>query len=356
MSCLEANEPVAADTCCCNHGGRCTCAHKKETPLDTVPESDSEDEMSLPTDACNAKPATLRRRANTVHSDASLFFDQNGHHKPSAKFNRATHKAGPYQLNRVNSANSAGSLGASAENLLMKGNGRSCAGSSREPRKVKSEAASPLLSGTGLTQMNGNLPPLDLSNLGYSSCVGSGTPDLFSSGFSSDIDAPIYSAGLSAASVDWSHYDLGDVKAESFAPSSYSQAAQSYNGILEFSSGSEQLPHLANTTSTSGDVSEVEDFMAGGDGDLDNFGGNSFFRQNNMLNSADLSTIDYDSFTSEAIAKGADSNLGIAGSTSQVEEDPAFWVQDYATENTLSAMDESQDGLAPMAMGNFWEA
>ncbi|CCF47110.1 hypothetical protein CH063_15627, partial [Colletotrichum higginsianum] len=94
------------ETCCCNHGGRCTCSHKKEPALDTVPESDSDKEAIAP----RPKPPIRRRRANTVHSDGMLTFDEHGHHKPAHKHNKASQKCGPYQLNRVNSLNSTSSL------------------------------------------------------------------------------------------------------------------------------------------------------------------------------------------------------------------------------------------------------
>lgn len=198
--------------------------------------------------------------------------------------------------------------------------------------------------------MAGNLPPLDLSRIDYPPYVNNGTFDLFGSGFASDNDGPMFSAGLSARSVDWSHYDLGESNAESFTPSSYSQAGtQSFNGIVEFGSGSEQLPRLANTTSTSGEVSEVEDFLPGGDGDLDGFGtgSSSFLRQHMVTNSgADISTIDYANFY-----KNDDSNV-LAGAVSMVEDDPAFWMPNY--HDGIANMD-SPDPLGPAAMGNFWE-
>jgi hypothetical protein len=198
------------------------------------------------------------------------------------------------------------------------------------------------MSGSGFPQLNGNLPPLDLSSIEYPSYVNNSF-DLFGSGLPSDHDAPIYSAGLSAASVDWSHYDLGEMKGDSFTPSSYSQAgAQSFSGMFDFGSGSEQLPTLANTTSTSGEVSEVEDFMPGGDGDLDGFG----LRQSNLM--GDVSSIDYDSFY-----KGADCGPMAGSGISMVEEDPAFWMPNY--NDGIAAVDESPDPLGPASMGSFWD-
>lgn len=73
-------------------------------------------------------------------------------------------------------------------------------------------------------------------------------------------EQPIFSAGLVPTSVDWSLYDGLDFNNDNFAASSYSQA-QSFTGF-DFSS----IDHPAlTTTSTSGEVSEVEDFGSIGD-------------------------------------------------------------------------------------------
>ncbi|PNY28078.1 Copper resistance protein CRF1 [Tolypocladium capitatum] len=360
--CAHLQRPVEGhkETCCCNHGGHCTCSLKKEPSLDTVPESDSDRESQGISSAPRPRALARRRRANTVHSDGVMAFDQNGHHKPTAKHNRAAQKCGPYQLSRVNSATSASSLGASSESMAYQAGGesqslggRSRAAASRVPRRVKSETASPLMSGSGFPQLNGTLPPLDLSRIEYPSYVGSGTFEMFGPGMTSEQEAPMYSAGLSAVSVDWSHYDLGEAKSD-FAPSSYSQAgAQSFSGLFDFNSGSEQLPRLANTTSTSGEVSEVEDLIGNGDGDLEGFGVGSnggLIRHGNMVgNSAGLSSIDYDSF----YGKSADNGATTAGPISMVEEDPAFWMPNY--NDGVATMDESPNHLGASSMGSYWE-
>lgn len=69
-------------------------------------------------------------------------------------------------------------------------------------RMIKSEQASPLMGGnSSFQQINNQLPPLDLSGIPYAE-YGSSF-DLFSSGGVSDHEAPMFSAGLSAVSVDW---------------------------------------------------------------------------------------------------------------------------------------------------------
>ncbi|PHH66546.1 hypothetical protein CDD81_7021 [Ophiocordyceps australis] len=349
--CAHLQQPVQGhkETCCCNHGGRCTCAHKKETSLGTVPESDSDHDAQAAPHPSRPK-VSRRRRANTAHSaDAIMSFDRNGHHKPTAKHNRSAQKSGPYQLNRVNSTQSVSSLGGSEsisyhlDGDAQSSNGRSRASTLHEQRKVKSETASPLLSGSALAQLNGTLPPLDLSRIGYSSYVNNGTFEMFATSGLAENDTPMYSAGLSAASVDWSHYDLADTKGD-FAPSSYSQTgAPSFNGFVELSSGSDQPPNLTNTRSTSGNVSEVEDFVANGD-DL-----NGLLRQNTAASvSADLSTIDYDSFY-----KGSDSSNATVATISMVDEDPAFWMPNY--NDAMAAVDESPNALGAPGLGSFWD-
>lgn len=127
----------------------------------------------------------------------------------------------------------------------------------QEQRQVKSEHNSPNASATNLDQLNGSLPPLDMSGLeGYQDY---GFPLCYDGGAgNTDIDQPIFSAGLSAASVDWSHYDGLDFNSnlnENFTTSEFGQAP-SFGGY-DFSSIDQ--PALT-ATSTSGEISEVEDF------------------------------------------------------------------------------------------------
>lgn len=346
---LQATVEGHRETCCCNHGGRCTCSHKKELPaLDTVPESDSDVEASTKSSAAAKGPNRNRRRANTIHSDGMLTFDENGHHKPVHKHSRASQKCGPYQLNRGNSLHSAGS-NRSMDNLQSEASQDGCCGSSTQ-RKVKSEAASPLLRG-GTFGSLGQLPPLDLSGIDY--------PSYRNGGFDSfGDDAGLFSAGLSATSVDWSHYDLDfntNKLAENFAPSSYSQG-QSYGGF-DFN-GSEQAPTL--TTTTSGEVSEVEELFGTGVDDFDGtgvFGGPSMSTASSSFNlaaqcneldglGADLSNSAFDleelnsmkaaskrflpqsAAPAPASLSGDDAGLGL-GSSAYPFVDDALWMSQY---------------------------
>lgn len=163
-----------------------------------------------------------------------LSFDEHGNRKPSSKHPKASQKGEPYQLNRQNSAYS---LHSTSPTDSPSCNSPSSSSGFPDRRKSKSEAASPLMTGSSsFTHLNGQLPPLDLTSIDYS-WNGSNKFDLYTS--ASEFEQPIFSAGLSAASVDWSHYDGLDFAARAaadFAPSNYSQP-QSYGGF-DLSGGS----------------------------------------------------------------------------------------------------------------------
>lgn len=248
-----------SDACYCSHGGRCNCALKREH-LDPVPESDSDD-------ACSSAPALIpsRPRAHTAQSDGiSLTVFANGHHKPAHKHNQMAHKCGlPYTLPRAHSNPSSASLAnrsvdslphtSSIDALHSESHIKdSMVSAQQEQRKVKSEHNSPAIGSTDFDQLTSQPPPLDLSGL-------ENLPDGnfgFFDGFPTmpELDQPIFSAGMSAPAVDWSHYDgLLDFN-DNFATSEFSQAP-SFTG---FDYNSIDQPGL--TTSTSGEISEVEDF------------------------------------------------------------------------------------------------
>lgn len=242
-------------------------------------------------------------------------------------------------------------------------------GSSQAPRRVKSEAASPLLEGSSsFAQLNGQLPPLDLSSIKYPPYIPN-SADFF--GTLSDYEQPMFSAGLSAASVDWSNYEGLELasKTADFAPSSYSQP-QSYGGF-DFT-GSEQLPTMTTTTSTSGEVSEVEDFLSNPLDDFDAFqtglSTNGYALGHTHVgllgNAPDLTSLDFDEFNflkkagskfipTPSSLPAEDPTLltstapGFSGLTS-LEEDPAFWMNDYGVPNLTDSPTES-------TMPSFWD-
>ncbi|KFA54718.1 hypothetical protein S40293_00725 [Stachybotrys chartarum IBT 40293] len=334
------------ETCCCNHGGRCTCLQKKESGLGPVRESDSEHESKPRAVPTKAKAPTRRRRANTVHTDGILSFDQNGNAKQKVKQNCASQQIGPYQLNRANSANSASGLVAGGEDAGYTAGAEGVVDegmAGRSQRRVKSEATSPLMSGASFPSLNG-VTPLDLSGTDYQSYTGTDAFSLYSAGVESDFDAPMFSAGLTRTPLDWSSFNVKKEECGTFAPSSYSQIGthgynDGFSGTWDYSSASDHLPNLTNTTTTSGEVSEVEDFAPGNDGDYDGFAQAFGQPGQGMLGTAtDLSSIDYDSFY-----KPGD-NASMAGcGASMVEDDPAFWMPNY--NERVSAMDDGADAL-----------
>ncbi|KAH7349570.1 hypothetical protein B0T11DRAFT_358546 [Plectosphaerella cucumerina] len=349
------------ETCCCNHGGRCTCSHKKESGLDTVPEvtadKDVEEKDALPP---RPRPPVRRRRANTVHSDGPLTFDKHGNYKPIHKHNKLGPKPGLYQLGRVNSMHSTSSLDNSSPDRLIDPTHRDALSNTRimgiaEQRRVKSEAASPLLSGSsGLHHLHGHLTPLDLSGIEYPAYMPNSSFDLFSGSAYPEQDGPIFSAGLSSASVDWSHIELAD-KHDNFAPSSYGNTcSQSFNGMFDYGNGSEQAPTLAATTSTSGEVSEVEDSFIPGDVDYDGFSTadtTGFIRSGHLYHgAADLTSIDYDSFVKNSTGPkfGVSATFDEAGPAApgslNFDNDPLFWGQQF--NDGINAYSESADGAA----------
>lgn len=232
--------------------------------MDPVPESDSDEASS------SSAPSNERRRprALTAQSETGLTVFTNGHHKPVHKHNNMAHKCGlPYVVPRANTIHGhspSGLANRSVDNLphtntidALHSNSHikdSMVSAQQEQRMVKSEHGSPFQSPTSnLDLLNGQLPPLDLSALPGEYHF---MPHLDTFSAVPDHEQPMFSAGLSSASIDWSHYDGLDFNNDNFAPSNYSQAP-SFTGF-DFSSLDQ--PALT-TTSTSGEISEVEDFL-----------------------------------------------------------------------------------------------
>ncbi|AEO59069.1 hypothetical protein MYCTH_2307010 [Thermothelomyces thermophilus ATCC 42464] len=366
------------ESCCCNHGGRCTCACKREPKLDTVPESDSDE--PVPSQPKIAKAGSrVRRRANTTNSDASLSFDANGHHKPTYKHAKASQKCGPYNLNRGHSMSNAGRMknrsmddlfgaGAVGDPAPATGSDSSSEAIAQRQRRVKSEATSPLLEGSSsFAQLNGQLPPLDLSGIKYPPYIPN-SADFF--GALSDYEQPMFSAGLSAASVDWSHYEGLELagKTADFAPSNYSQP-QSYGGF-DFT-GSE-IPTMTTTTSTSGEVSEAEDFLSNPLDEFDTFqssasiSGYGFGHPAvDLFSAPDLTNLDVDDFSymkkdaskfvpTPATTAGDDPTLLTTsapafGGLTSLDDDSGLWMNDFGMPTLTESPTESN-------MASFWDS
>lgn len=341
------------DNCCCSHGARCSCALKKEH-LDPVPESDSDEASLSPT------PGSDGRRPRALTADGGLTVFSNGHHKPVHKHNNMAHKCGlPYVVPRANSIHGptpSGLANRSVDNLPHTSTidalhseshiKDSMLSAQQEQRMVKSEHGSPHFNPmSNLDQLNGLLPPLDISNM-------AGDYNFFSA--MPDPEQPLFSAGLSATSIDWSHYDGLDFNNENFAASSYSQA-RSFTG---FDFTSIDQPALT-TTSTSGELSEVEDFgpvsdsgaarptlmnnQYGSDFDNSDFGGDvdgyrlstassyTGMPQAQMLASNSVEALDVDTFLKGVATSHSYSNHGL----------PANFAEDGKNGQTPSPFDDN---------------
>jgi hypothetical protein len=215
------------DTCCCNHGGKCTCTPSESSQLETMPEAEKE-------------TGSRRRRANTTASEGASAPAPAPRHKTTTTKKRLSHKGA---IARVNSATETMGSMQSSSSRDIPGRPRSS-----NSHHFESELSSPNMP-TSPTFSHGLVPaPLDLSRMSYP--YHSGTFDPFSgTGFSADHDAPLNSAGLVPPSDTWGTSDFSTFR-----------MAHSFGSLIEY----DRFPALASAGTTSGDASEVdENFMAG---------------------------------------------------------------------------------------------
>jgi hypothetical protein len=157
----------------------------------------------------------------------------------------------------------------------------------------------------------------------------------------------MFSAGLSAPSVDWAQYDGLDMKGDSFAPSSYDQS-QPY-AAFDFGSTEPTL------TSNSGDVSETEDFVpAFSEAQIEGFRMSAATDYMNIHQSAlaegDYSNADFDSFKGTAAANKFLPNLGSLDDTNggfPLLEEESYW----SMSNFADGITNSPDPVA----STFWD-
>ena len=247
--------------CCCSHGGRCSCALKKDH-LDPVPEIDV--------------PITIKDlrkpRLSTTHSDTSLTVFANGHHKPIHKLNHAAHECGlPYKIPRPHSIHGHSALAQKSMDHLplirsveddLSPFRDSITSAQQEVRLVRSEHGSPgPRSMPSFEQLNGQLPPLDLSYPIYNNFTSSPmeeyanqTSSIYEPYMATPEEQPPFSAAMSMPPVDWSAFDLenGAIDTVYSQPPSYAS----------FDQGNIGRPGL--TTSSSEEVSESEDLLTRG--------------------------------------------------------------------------------------------
>jgi len=191
----------------------------------------------------------------------------NGHHKPAHKHNDMAHKCGaPYKIPRSHTIHGHSDMAQrSMDSLPLTASADpapsqihdSILSAQRDVRLSKSEHGSPRpKSGSNIERLNSSLPPLDLSLPAFENLTGqqslrvNGTTGLDSYYSPSEFEPLTFSAGLSMPPVDWSAFDL---PLDTAFSASYSQPP-SYASLDHSNIGQSGL-----TTSSSGEISEVED-------------------------------------------------------------------------------------------------
>jgi hypothetical protein len=257
---LSDHDTVDHYACCCTHGGRCSCALKKEHHLDPVPEIDP----PLPKSSLLRKP-----RLNPTHSDPSLTVFVNGHHKPVHKLNHAAHDCGlPYKIPRPHSIHGHSTLAQkSMDHLPLVRSVEddphrfqdSITSAQQEVRLVRSEHGSPgPRSMPSFEQLDGMMPPLDLPFPAYNNNFTSSPMDeypnqphgIYESYLPTPEDQPPFSAGLSMPPVDWAALGIDNATGNAI----YSQPPS-------YASFDHTLGRPGLTASSSGEPSELDEII-----------------------------------------------------------------------------------------------
>ena len=243
------------------------CAVKKEH-LDPVPEVDF-NEITPPPSVGPRKP-----RLMTAQSETSLTVFTNGHHKPVHKLNDSAHHCGiPYKIpipHSVpgNSDSVKESARRSTDSLPLprtmeqapKQLQESICSAQQEVRLVRSEHGSPKPRALPRYEgIDGSLTPLDLSYPSFNHGMPSPIPDEYNYPtkyepyFPSQDEAPILSAGLISPVEDWSAVDL---------PLDNGAFSATYSQPASYTSFDHNIGQPGLTTSSSGEVSEVDDYIS----------------------------------------------------------------------------------------------
>ncbi|PWW80804.1 hypothetical protein C7212DRAFT_361313 [Tuber magnatum] len=163
----DHKDPSLACLCC--HGGRCTCALKKEH-LDSVPElaAPVTSASIAPTATATATVETRKPRLQATHSEGSLttlHTFANGHHRPTHGHRGGIHGSSPYTIPHVGHTGHTfgehigGCTKASAATVSAPPSA-----ASQKPRRIKSEHSSPdLRSYPALKMANTGITPLELT-------------------------------------------------------------------------------------------------------------------------------------------------------------------------------------------------
>ncbi|KAJ5548252.1 hypothetical protein N7513_005486 [Penicillium frequentans] len=301
--------------CGCCHGQRCTCALKKESHLDPVPEAGLP--VSLPSVPAEPtrKPLLTTTKSESTLSGLTIFRD--GHHKPAHKHNDMAHKCGlPYTIPRSHTIHHPSDMPrrsvdhlpltqsafvqeplslsmepvSQSQQTSQEGSPQSAPASGSEEVPISASLDQSFLDkfspptaameqptdGTAnptsapatmdkfpLEQIITSVPPpLDVSSFASFPNTSSNSPitcmafqDHYQDQYftSPDSEFPLGSAGTGAPSVDWSSFPL-----YSDAPATTSTQAPSYASFdyKDYNSYPSGLP----PPSSSGDISEVDEF------------------------------------------------------------------------------------------------
>ncbi|EFQ98439.1 copper fist DNA binding domain-containing protein [Nannizzia gypsea CBS 118893] len=238
--------------CCCGHGGRCTCASKRDSNLETVPETG---------------PVAARR--STVSGV------KRPHITTSKKQKEASKRAHPYPLPRSRTIHGTADLARLSMDHLNDGYSSQNVSSypdlvtsaPRPVRRVKSENGSPV---SEVSDMKAQLS-LDIPYQHFPDQMGLSmpivdypqqSPGLY---YPSDIDFGFDAAISNGPSIDWSTFDLpygSDAYTATYSqPASYASYDYNNNNNNNTSTATTTFGHPGLARSSSGDTSDADDLL-----------------------------------------------------------------------------------------------
>ncbi|EGC49254.1 copper fist DNA binding domain-containing protein [Histoplasma capsulatum var. duboisii H88] len=303
--------------CCCGHGSRCTCANKRDSNLETVPE------VGPPRSRASSNLGQKRPHLATTKADDALSGFPTRHTKN--RVNDTCKRGVPYSIPRSHTVHASSDIARhSADHLPLPETGIEQDGTlavdsitkvAFPVRLVRSEhgspANAPLL---GIEEMNNGIPHLDISVAPLDPT--NSTPGLFDRQdqsldqfYSPETEAFPETPNFNVPPVDWSTFGLP------FNPSDLHTTFSQPPSYASFDNSN--FSHSNLTHSSSGELSEVEDIgLATGIGmsnpdkldvlSASDGSGNGMYRlspsscvdfsQSQMLSPSDLQSVDIDAF------------------------------------------------------------
>ncbi|EEH17433.1 hypothetical protein PABG_07429 [Paracoccidioides brasiliensis Pb03] len=271
------NNQARKKQCCCSHGTRCTCAAKRDFNLDTVPE------LGPPRRGAASHLGHRRPHiATTKPEDPLIGFSSPRHSK--IRLSDAPKRGVPYSVPRSNTVHvSSGLARRSADHLPLRETGPEQNGvassdamtsAPRPIRRVRSEhgspANTPLLA---IEEMNNRIPHLDISLSPFTSNATNPPSTVFDypdhnleQFYSPETEGLPETPNFNVPPVDWStfgiSYSPNNVATTFSQPPSYASFDNNNNNNNSSSSSNNANPftHAGLALSSSGELSEVEDF------------------------------------------------------------------------------------------------